>query len=155
MDITPVNDAPVFTTAATLAVPENSLSVTTLAATDVDNLKLFYSIQGGADSALFSLDANSGALSFNTAPDFEVPTDHDKDGTYEVIVETSDGNGGATPLTLAISVTDVNESIPPRRLLQPLFRSPRPRHSPILLQGSPRLARQSPTLAVVAVAPNW
>ncbi|MBF60030.1 MAG: hypothetical protein CME80_20320 [Halomonas sp.] len=113
MDITPVNDAPVFTTAATLAVPENSLSVTTLAATDVDNLKLFYSIQGGADSALFSLDANSGALSFNTAPDFEVPTDHDKDGTYEVIVETSDGNGGATPLTLAISVTDVNESIPP------------------------------------------
>ena len=32
---------------------------------------LSYSITGGADAALFQIDANTGALSFIAAPDFE------------------------------------------------------------------------------------
>jgi hypothetical protein len=33
-----------------------------------------YSIVGGADAAHFQIDANTGVLSFLTAPDFEAPT---------------------------------------------------------------------------------
>jgi serralysin len=33
-----------------------------------------YSIAGGADAALFTINASTGALAFVAAPDFEAPT---------------------------------------------------------------------------------
>lgn len=112
LDITAVNNAPVFTTSSKANVAENTTAVTTLVATDADNDTLTYSITGGADAALFSLDANSGALTFINAPDFEAPADSNGDNVYDVEVTANDGNGGTTPLTLFISVTDVNEAPP-------------------------------------------
>ena len=38
--------------------------------------------------------ASTGVLTFNTAPDFETPTDANTDGVYEVTVQVDDGNGG-------------------------------------------------------------
>ena len=44
--------------------------------TDVDTIGLgpTFSVSGGADQALFSIDGASGALTFDAAPDFELPT---------------------------------------------------------------------------------
>ncbi|WP_129139169.1 DUF4347 domain-containing protein [Modicisalibacter coralii] len=109
--LTGVNDAPVFTTPTALNVAENATAVTTLAASDADGDPLLYSITGGADAALFSLDANSGALTFSDAPDFEAPKDQDGENVYEVTVQADDGRDPATQ-TLAITVTDVDETPP-------------------------------------------
>ena len=104
------NAAPVFTTPTKASVAENTTAVTTLAATDADGDVLTYSLTGGADQALFTLDTKSGALSFKSAPDFEAPADSNGDNTYTVEVTASDGQGGNTPLTLTVTVTDVNEA---------------------------------------------
>ena len=51
----------------------------------------------------------TGLLSFISLPDFENPTDSDKNNTYEVIVTASDGNLTDSQL-LSVSVTDVYEA---------------------------------------------
>nr|WP_287018868.1 DUF4347 domain-containing protein [Halomonas sp.] len=106
-----VNDAPVFTTPGKLSMDENTTAVTTLAATDAEGDTLVYSITGGADAALFSLDANSGALTFTGAPDFESPKDQNTDNVYEVTVAAADGTD-QTAHTLAVTVTNVEETSP-------------------------------------------
>ncbi|MCP1319268.1 DUF4347 domain-containing protein [Halomonas sp. 707B3] len=111
--ISPVNDTPAFTSSNTVSVAENTTAVTTLAATDADGDALTYSLTGGADMALFTLDANSGALSFKAAPDFEAPNDQDQDNQYEVVVDVDDGTKSASQ-AMTIDVTDVNETPPSR-----------------------------------------
>lgn len=95
---------------AAVSVTENVTAVTTVQATDIDaGQTLSYNITGGADLTKFSVDANSGALSFKAAPDFENPTDTGANNTYEVIVQASDGNGGTDTQTITVAVTDVSE----------------------------------------------
>ena len=65
-----------------------------------------YSITGGADRALFTLDAASGELSFIDAPDFETPQDADGDNVYEVTV-TATEDGASESQDMTITVTDV------------------------------------------------
>src|SRR5690606_6855083 len=96
LTITPINDAPVITsngggTTAAVSVAENTQTVTIVAATDVDDDLLTYSIAGGADEGLFTIDPATGLLSFTTAPDYETPTDTNGNNVYEVIVHATDG----------------------------------------------------------------
>ena len=66
-----------------------------MTATDPDaGQTLSYSISGGADASKFTIGASTGALSFVTAPDFELPTDAGGNNVYDVIVQVSDGHGG-------------------------------------------------------------
>jgi VCBS repeat-containing protein len=103
-----VNDAaPVFTSAATFNVSENTTTVSTLAATDADSPNLTYTITGGSDAALFSLNPNTGALTLNTAPNFEAPVH--PNNQYELTVAASDGTF-ATSQAVTVSVTNVNEA---------------------------------------------
>ena len=116
--VTPVNDAPVITSngggaAAVVNVPENQASATNVTSADVDGGVPTYSIIGGADAALFTLDATTGALTFNNVPDFEAPVDAGADNVYDVTVQVADGNGGTDIQALSIVVTDVNEGLPP------------------------------------------
>ena len=78
--------------------------MTTVTATDADlpAQTLTYSIAGGADAALFTIDVNSGALTFLAAPDYEAPADANSDNVYEVTVQVDDG---ALTDTQAICVT--------------------------------------------------
>ena len=58
-----------------------------------------YEISGGLDAALFTIDANTGALSFATAPDYENPADSTDDGVpnrYQVQVRATQGASSAT-----------------------------------------------------------
>lgn len=94
-----------------LSVTENSASVTTVTATDADlpEQSLKYSITGGTDAARFSIDAESGLLTFVTAPDFENPSDADEDNVYELTVSVNDGPESLDSQDLLVTVTDVNE----------------------------------------------
>ena len=67
-----------------------------------------YSISGGADSALFSINGTTGALSFNAAPNYEAPTDAGANNVYDVTVRASDGTFAATQ-AIAVTVTNVAE----------------------------------------------
>ena len=98
-----------ITSPATANVAENSTAVLTVTATDADlpAQSLTYSLSG-TDAALFQIDANTGVLSFKTAPDFDAPLDANRDNVYELLVRVSDGTLVGTQ-TLAIAVTNRNE----------------------------------------------
>ncbi|MFI8750257.1 cadherin repeat domain-containing protein [Vreelandella lionensis] len=103
-----------------------------------DSATLTYSLTGGADMAFFSLDANSGALSFKTAPDFEAPSDQDQDNQYEVFVEVNDGTESASQ-AMTIDVTDVNETQPPTPSPSPIQVTP-PELQPNTPSGQPSVS---------------
>ena len=121
----PANSAPTFTSPAAASSAENaSGTVYTASASDADGDTLSFSISGGADQGDFVIDANSGALSFATAPDFENPGDADNDNIYVVEIQVSDGSL-TTTLTVSITITDVDPEIQVRRVAtgfsQPLY----------------------------------
>jgi len=113
--VTPVNDAPTFTSAATASVAEGATAVMTVTSTDVDGGTPTYSIvtTAGTDHALFAINSSSGALSFTSARDFETPTDVGANNIYEVDVQVSDGNGGTSVQRISVTVTDVAENVAP------------------------------------------
>jgi calcineurin-like phosphoesterase family protein len=96
---------------ASLSSPENQAGVTDVDAIDPDaGDTLTYSIADGADAPQFAIVAATGVLTFVTAPDFEAPTDANRDNVYEVTVLVSDGNGSSDQQALQVAVTDLNES---------------------------------------------
>ncbi len=105
-----VNDAPVFVTGPNLSINENSQLVANIVATDADvGQTLTYSLAGGADAALFTIDSASGALSFISAPNFEAPTDSGANNMYDVVVRVSDGIA-TTDQAYNVTVNNVNEA---------------------------------------------
>lgn len=106
----PVIESPSKETTATVSINENSKDVTTVQATDTDtpSSSLSYSLSGGEDKALFSIDGDSGVLSFIAAPDFEAPGDVGKDNDYSVVVKASDGRQSDT-ITITVRVKDTGE----------------------------------------------
>ncbi len=110
-----VNEAPVIVsngggTSAALDLAEGLTTVTTVAAVDLDGSTTFtYTVIGGADSALFAIDAGTGALSFITAPDYEAPADEAADNFYNVIVAASDGEL-STFQAISVLIGNVNEA---------------------------------------------
>ncbi|WP_150291411.1 cadherin domain-containing protein [Sphingobium estronivorans] len=112
--ITNVNEPPTITSngggaSASITMAENLTAVTTVTATDPDaNTTLTYSLAGGADSGKFTINSTTGALSFITAPNFDLPGDAGKDNIYNVNVRVSDGSLTATQ-ALAITITNADE----------------------------------------------
>ncbi|MFY8041177.1 MAG: cadherin domain-containing protein, partial [Bosea sp. (in: a-proteobacteria)] len=109
------NDAPVIISngggdTALILHTENNTAVTTVQATDSDvGATLIYTIFGGLDAALFTLNAASGALRFIANPSFETPADSNGDNTYQVIVRVLDGAGGVDVQTISVEVRDGND----------------------------------------------
>jgi VCBS repeat-containing protein len=110
------NSAPTITSngggdTAAASIAENTTAVTTVTATDPDaGQTLSYSIGGGADAGKFTIGSTTGALSFITAPNFEVPTDAGGNNVYDVTVQVSDGNGGSDTQAIAVTVTPINDA---------------------------------------------
>ena len=113
--VTNANEAPVITSDggganATVFVAEGSRDVTMVAAADPDaGSQITYSIVGGADAALFTIDPATGAVNFAGPPDFEAPADQNGDNDYDIVVQASDGTNTDVQ-NLRITVTDVAES---------------------------------------------
>jgi VCBS repeat-containing protein len=113
--VTPVNDnAPIFSSSTTFNVAENTTAVGTVVATDADlpDQTVTYSITGGADSALFSIDSATGILTFNVAPNYESPIDAGANNVYNVDVTANDNSGSTTVQSIAVTVTPVNDNAP-------------------------------------------
>ncbi|WP_404833886.1 cadherin domain-containing protein [Aeromonas media] len=108
------NNGPTITSdgggsSAALAIDENTTVVTTVTASDPDvGALLTYTIVGGADAGLFTINPNTGALSFVNAPNRESPSDSNGDNTYEVVVRVSDGSA-FDEQTFTIAINDVDE----------------------------------------------
>ncbi len=102
---------------AQVAVDENTSLVTTITALDQYSLNdgaeaLSYSIIGGADAGLFTIDAATGALAFAVAPDFEVPVDFGGDNIYDVNVQVNDGALLLDTQAIQVTVADLNDNAP-------------------------------------------
>jgi VCBS repeat-containing protein len=113
--VNPVNDAPVMTSyagvsAASENVAENNQITGRFTATDVDGDTLVFSVSGGADGSLFSVDPTTGALRFNLPPNFESPTDTDGDNQYQVVVRATDPQGASVQQSMTVTVFDINEA---------------------------------------------
>ncbi len=110
--VTGANDAPVFTSPSTFSLAENLTAIGSVSATDVDTgSSVTYSISGGADAALFAINASSGALSFLSPKDFDHPTDAGANNVYDVQVMASDGIGGSANQSIQVTVTNTNPSL--------------------------------------------
>ncbi|MEY4641746.1 MAG: hypothetical protein RLZZ227_1740, partial [Pseudomonadota bacterium] len=90
------------------SIPENTRPVAQFSA----NESVLWSISGGVDARVFTLDAASGALSFSAPPDFEAPTDQGRNNVYDLIVTARDPAGNVSTQTVEVSVTNIVESLP-------------------------------------------
>jgi hypothetical protein len=108
--ITNGNEAPVITSGAATSVAENTTTVMAITSTDLDGGAPTYSISGGADAALFTINPTTGDLNFVTAPNFESPADTNSDNIHEVSVRVVDGNGGMDEQLVSVTVTDANDA---------------------------------------------
>jgi glucose/arabinose dehydrogenase len=125
----PANNAPpTFTSLQTASVAENTANAYQATATDPNSDALTFTVDGGADAALFSITA-AGALRFNAAPDYDLPGDANGDNVYTVQLRVSDTSASATQ-TVNITVTNSREGIVVVRVGtgfdQPLYVAPIP-----------------------------
>ena len=114
------NDTPpVITSADAESVAENTTNVLEVETDNTLLIQTNYFISGGADSARFSIGLTSGALTFKTAPDFEMPEDQGTDNEYlvevraELLVNISRDTrevNSSIPQPITVTVTDVNEA---------------------------------------------
>jgi len=101
------NNPPTITNStSSYSAVENQTGAFLVTATDSDGDALTYSITSGADSSLFTINI-TGSVSFNTAPDFEVPGDSNADNVYELEVSVSDGTASDSQ---AFTVTVTNDT---------------------------------------------
>ena len=104
--------APVFMSGMAATFAENGTgTVYTATATDADSPGVTYAITGGADAALFTINAATGAVAFLASPDFEAPTDANGDNVYDLQITASDGML-STVQGVAVTVTNVGEAAP-------------------------------------------
>ncbi|HEV2865757.1 MAG TPA: cadherin domain-containing protein, partial [Allosphingosinicella sp.] len=96
--------------AVALTMAENGWMVGQVVAFDRDGDTVGYAIAGGADAALFAVDAATGLLTFVGRPDFEAPGDSDGDNVYEVEVSAGDGAFTDTQ-AFSVRIENSNEGI--------------------------------------------
>ena len=106
--VNPVNDAPEFETEMTTRTVSESAGPgdtvgTKVAATDVDDITLTYSLSGASE---FEIDEDTGQI--QVAPG--VTLDREHTSSYEVTVTADDGKGGTDSITVTINVSNVNEA---------------------------------------------
>lgn len=110
------NDAPVITSVDTASAKEDSDgapssgTVHTVTASDPDTADtVTFSITGGADRDLFSINAMTGEVTFSTpgtvVPEFSNPVDANGDGAYELIVTATDSEGLTDSQLIVVTVT--------------------------------------------------
>ena len=81
--------------------------VGSVSATDADSDGLTYSIESGNGDGKFAIDGGAGAVTTAGALDFETTP------SFALTVQADDGNGGTATATVNVSVTYVEEIVPP------------------------------------------
>ncbi|MRR56674.1 MAG: DUF4347 domain-containing protein [Deltaproteobacteria bacterium] len=111
--VTNVNEAPVVTSAASSSVAENVTgTIYTATAVDPDSGQTITWSLSGTDAGLFSINSSTGAVSFNAAPNYELPADSGGNNIYDfTVIATDNGTGNLTgSRSVAITVTNINEA---------------------------------------------
>ena len=86
-----MNGAPNITnTSFDISVQENQTTAFTVTASDPDGDTITFSLSG-TDASLLSI-TSSGVVTFNSAPDYEAPSDANGDNVYEISATVSDGS---------------------------------------------------------------
>ncbi|TNI64271.1 hypothetical protein CF121_02030 [Aeromonas media] len=105
--------APTITSSATAsAINENSgagqlvYTVTSTDGGDVSSGSTSYSLKAGADAALFSIDAATGAVTLTGNPD------HETKPSYSFTVVATDAAGNASEQVVTLNITDLDEVAP-------------------------------------------
>jgi hypothetical protein len=92
---------------------DTGLGVVNIALADLNRKPdyLSYSFVGGEDEGDFNGTRfkNEGKLYFNFSPDFENPQDEGQINRYDVIVKVTDGQGGETIQSVAVSINEIND----------------------------------------------
>ena len=104
--VTDINEVPVITSVKTVEVAESGTPasvVYTVTATDPDTASVLSYSLSGIDEGLFSIDAASGAVSLNAAPDFESKS------SYSVFVVATDQGGLTGRQAVTLFILDVHE----------------------------------------------
>ena len=103
-----INEPPVVTGRNTFSYRENGTSALhAFRATDPERSDITWSVSG-ADRDDFTV-SETGALSFAGPPNFEVPTDSNRDNVYEVTVEARDDALNTGTLDVVVTATGYNE----------------------------------------------
>ena len=82
---------------------------------------VLYEISGGEDAQFFTIDRNTGAISFVSVPDYENPKDANRDNRYEVTVKVINLSDGGTALPVYTGQTEI--SVPEAQLAVAVFDS--------------------------------
>ena len=99
---------------ASINVREGTTGVTTVQA----GAGAGYAITGGADAALFQIDAVSGVLRFASGPSYRNPLDAGADNVYDVQVTATDAFGADTQaLAVRVSATPPAPVTPPATVI--------------------------------------
>ncbi len=104
------DEAPSVTGDQQIAFPEQSSGVlANYNANDPENGNIRWTLSG-VDASAFHIEA--GALAFRSPPDFEDPTDSNRDNSYELSVSASDSAHTIT-LDIVVTVSDLDETPSP------------------------------------------
>ena len=109
--VTDVNEPPAVTGDAAVTFAEDTGDITTALDTydednPEDNVASTWSV-AGPDGSKFT--AAGGALKFKAKPDYEAPTDANKDNVYEVTVRAADAEGNIGMKAVKVTVTNEDE----------------------------------------------
>ena len=101
---------PLFTSMSTVDLDENNATVLTVIAED--DTTVVYSLLAQDDYLLFTIDANSGVLSFVNAPNYENPLDIGTDNNYSVTVIATDESENNVTQDITISINNIIDLSP-------------------------------------------
>ncbi len=104
------DEAPQAPTLSAAVVDENTSYVGLISAVGEPGHTLTYQFVDGGDTLRFSLDPDTGALSFLSEPNYENPGDVDGDNSYNISVFASDGELDSPVVSFEITVVNVNEA---------------------------------------------
>jgi hypothetical protein len=105
-----LNTPPSMNLSSTISLNEGITEVIDVGATDADGDSLTYSIGSqdpSNDATNFSI-SSSGVISFNSAPDWENPSDYNTDNIYTINVSVSDGTETVVQ-DISVVVLDVDD----------------------------------------------
>ena len=119
VNVTELNEGPAVSGTASFTVNENNdLANASYSASDPEATggvtTITWSVSG-RDGGDFTIDRDTGALTFRTLPDYERPADYNRDNEYEVTVRAYDGRSYGT-FDVTVTVLDVSEITGPASL---------------------------------------
>lgn len=102
--------APTITSANATTVSENRTAAIDVNATDDSDSEgsgLTFGLSGGADQALFNVNAATGVVTFKTRPDYERPADQGTDNKYNIQVAVTDSSNLTSTQDVEITIIDL------------------------------------------------